>query len=253
MDAGIVLAVALGGLIGLALGLFGGGGSVLAFPVLVYVARMPPAAAVASSLAIVGATSLTASYAHARGGRVHARAALLFGGAGILTSFLGAKATHLVPDRALTLAFAGLMTAVGLWMVLGPRTGEENGTGRAQPRFAVATLAGAVVGVVTGFLGVGGGLLVVPALVAFTGLDVRTAVGTSLLVIAINSVAGLLGHLDAGRLDFALVGMLTVTAVAGAVAGERLARRFSTERLRQGFAALVLAVGLVTAVHTAIA
>ncbi len=251
MDAASVLTVALGGVIGLALGLFGGGGSILTFPVLVYVAGVSPASAVGSSLAIVGATSLTATAAHARRGRVRTRVGLLFGGAGIATSFLGARLTHLVPERALVYAFAALMVVVGGWMLLDRKPSEPNGSMAAEPRLALAVLAGEAVGAVTGFLGVGGGFLVVPALVAFAGLDMRAAVGTSLFVIALNSAAGFLGHLDGGQLDFALIGSLTVAAVLGAVIGERLARDISPKRLRRGFAALVVAVGCASAVRAA--
>lgn len=250
MDSTLVLSVLLGLGIGLALGLFGGGGSILAFPVLVHVAHLTPAAAVGSSLAVVGVTSLIGSYTHARRGRVCARTALLFGSAGILTSYLGARLTHLVPDRALVLSFAALMLAVGGTMLFGRRLRSRDQE-PSLPRRSLALLVGAGVGLVTGFLGVGGGFLVVPALIAFTGLDLRTAVGTSLFIILINSAAGFLGHLGGEALDFGLIGWITGAAVLGALAGARLGGRFPVERLRQGFAALVLAVAIVSAVGAA--
>jgi uncharacterized membrane protein YfcA len=246
VDTALALSVVLGALIGLALGLFGGGGSILAVPVLVYVGRLAPAAAVASSLAIVGATSSAAAYVHQRRGHVRPSVGAVFGGAGIVTALLGARLTPLVPERVLMLAFAGLMVVVGGLMLARPHATSGQEDVPREPRLVRAVLAGAAVGGLTGFLGVGGGFLVVPALIAFAGLDMRTAVGTSLVVIAINSGAGFIGH-AASRLDYRLIGMLTAGAVLGALAGERLARRVSTEKLRRGFALFVIAVGALVA------
>lgn len=218
MDAQLVVSLLLSAAIGFALGVFGGGGSIFAVPMLVFVTRVSPAAAAGMSLAIVGATSLTASYAHHRRGQVRLRIALLFGGAGIPTAFLGARLTPLVSERTLTLAFATLMVVAGGWMFLEKRTAEVgNETQAVRPRLLAAVLAGGVVGAITGFLGVGGGFLVVPALIAFARLGVREAVGTSLLVIAVSSAAGFVGHLGKDHLDLRLVGMLTAAAVVGAL------------------------------------
>jgi uncharacterized membrane protein YfcA len=249
----LTLSVALSGLIGLSLGVFGGGGSILAVPVLVYVTHIAPGAAVGMSLAIVGATSLAASYAHRRCGRVSVPVPLTFGGAGIVTAFLGARLTHLVPDRVLMLTFATLMIVVGGWMLLGGRARKSiEAQARARPHLTYTFAAGAAVGAITGFLGVGGGFLVVPALVAFARLDMREAVGTSLLVIAINSAAGFVGHLGANDLHLGLAALLAVAAVLGALAGERAARHLSVARLRGGFALLVMVVGVAVAVSSGI-
>jgi uncharacterized membrane protein YfcA len=234
--------------VGFTLGVFGGGGSILAVPVLVYIARVTPAAAVGMSLAIVGATSLTAAYAHRRHGHVHPRVALAFGGAGAATAFLGARLTHLVSDRALMLAFAALMVAVGAWMLVGrARRPADSAGGPQRPRLLPGLIAGATVGAVTGFLGVGGGFLVVPALMAFGGLGMRAAIGTSLLVIAINSGAGFVGHLGGDGLDFGLIASLSVVAVVAALVGERSARRLPVEKLRGAFALFVIVVGVMVA------
>ncbi|MEO8900543.1 MAG: sulfite exporter TauE/SafE family protein [Polyangiaceae bacterium] len=253
MGTTLALSLALSGIIGVALGVFGGGGSILAVPVLVYVTQVTPAAAIAMSLAIVGATSLMASYAHHRRGLVHGRVALLFGGSGVVTAFLGARLTHLVSGRVLMFTFAALMMLVGLWMLFGQRRSLPNDgdAGGPRPQLSYALLAGAAVGAITGFLGVGGGFLVVPALIAFTGLDMRGAVGTSLLIIAINSGAGFLGHLSRDRLDFQLVISLTLAAIFGALAGECLGRRVPVHKLRGGFALFVLLVGIGVAVKSA--
>lgn len=249
MDWALASSLLLSAGIGLSLGIFGGGGSILAVPVLVLVTGLAPAAAVGTSLAMVGTTSLIASYTHHRQGFVIPKVALLFGLSGVLTAFLGARLTALVSGPMLTYAFAALMLVVGVGMVFGRgrSTGAECSSSAPKPRPTASILAGASVGLITGFLGVGGGFLVVPALIALAGLDVRQAVGTSLLVIAINSAAGFAGHLAGGQLDFGLIGVLTTAAVAGALAGERIARQVSTTQLRRGFGLLVIGVGLVVA------
>lgn len=234
--------VLLSVLIGLALGIYGGGGSILAVPVLVLVTHLAPAEAVGTSLAIVGTTSLIASFAHHRQGALKPKVALLFGLSGVLAAFLGAKLTGLVSGHVVMHAFAALMLVVGVGMLFGK--GRVSATPRGVPRPTAAFLAGAGVGLITGFLGVGGGFLVVPALVVFAGLDMREAVGTSLLVIAINSAAGFVGHLGGGHLDLGLIAGLTAAAAAGALVGERAGRRISTLRLRRGFGVLVVAVGI---------
>ena len=245
----MVLSLALSGLIGFALGAFGGGGSILAVPMLVFVTRVAPSAAVGMSIAIVGATSLVAGYAHHRRGQVRLRVALLFGGAGIPTAYFAARLTHFVPGDLLMLLFAALLVLVGGWMLktrpVQPAGSPDEGAAESRrPRMAQALLAGAVVGGVTGFLGVGGGFLVVPALTAFAGLGMREAVGTSLLVIAINSAAGFVGHMGTGALDLGVVAALASAAMVGAVVGERTGRAISIAKLRRGFALFVIAVGL---------
>jgi uncharacterized membrane protein YfcA len=249
MDTAIALSLALSGAIGLALGVFGGGGSILAVPMLVFVTRVAPSAAIGMSLAIVGATSLAAGYAHYRRGRVRPKVALLFGGSGIATAFLGARLTHFVSGDVLMLSFGALMVLAGSLMLMTRKAQsiECRGEEPRPPRLLHAVLAGAAVGGITGFLGVGGGFLVVPALIAFTGLGMREAVGTSLLVIAINSVAGFTGHLDADGLNPELVASFTAAAVVGGVIGERVARALSIAKLRRGFAMFVVAVGIAVA------
>lgn len=251
MDTNVVAALALSSVVGLALGAFGGGGSIMTVPVLVYVARLAPSAAVGMSLAIVGSTSLMASFAHHRRRPLRFRIALGFGGAGIATAFLGARLTHLVPERTLMLVFAVVMLFVGGWMLFRRRAVVSSPEAPRNPRVLYAALAGAAVGGFTGFLGVGGGFLVVPALVAFTGLDMREAVGTSLLVIAINSIAGLLGHLGGERLDLRLAALFTALAIAGALVGERATRAVPVGKLRKGFALFVVAVGAAVGASTA--
>jgi uncharacterized membrane protein YfcA len=254
MEWSMVLALLLSGAIGVSLGLLGGGGSILAVPMLVYVAGIAARAAVVMSLAIVGTTSVIASVLHSRQGRLDYKVAALFGGVGMIGAFLGAQFTNRVSHAVLLLEFAVLMLLVGTLMLL--RQQRETPTvsahhDRSLPRML---LAGLGVGVVTGFLGVGGGFLIVPALVLFTTVPIHVAVGTSLLVIAINSAAGFVGHLGQEEVPLALTGAFTVAAVAGTFVGARLAGHLPAHRLRRVFAwfVIVVALFLITANYRAL-
>ena len=236
----LLLALALSTLIGVSLGLLGGGGSILAVPVLVYVARVDVHAAIGMSLAVVGTTALVGGLVHARAGRVDLRAAALFGGAGMLGAPLGAQATHAVAPRVLLLLFAALMLAVGGLMLRG-NAGARSGT--PQPHPVAVPAAGFGVGLLTGFLGVGGGFLIVPALTLLAGLPIHAAIGTSLLVIAANSAAGVAGHLRQGEMPLGLTSAFTASSALGALAGVRLASSLDPARLRRVFAVFVVLVG----------
>ena len=207
---------------------------------LVYVARVEVHAAIGMSLAIVGTTALVGGIAQARLGRVSLRAALLFGAAGMLGAPLGARGTHLVAGRVLLALFAALMIAVG-GLMLRPRRPQ---TAAHRAPVPVLAAAGFAVGLLTGFLGVGGGFLIVPALTLLAGLPIQLAVGSSLPVIAANSASGLFGHLRDGGLPVGLTVALTAAAAAGALAGVRLAAALDAARLRRAFALFVIAVGL---------
>jgi hypothetical protein len=233
------LALCLG--IGLSLGLIGGGGSIITVPVLVYVLRVEPREAVAMSLAVVGVTSLIGAALHHRRGAVRVRAAAGFAGAGVVSSFLGSRLTYLLSPEALLLSFAALMLVVGIRMAM---TGSRPPGERRSARPAQVVLAGLAVGLLTGFLGVGGGFLVVPALVLFAGLDMREAVGTSLLVISINAAAGLAGHLAHGGFSLPLALLVTALAAAGALVGTHLSYQVPQVALRRFFSAFVVAVAI---------
>ena len=238
----VLLAIALGTLIGVSLGLLGGGGSILAVPLLVYVAHIEVHTAIGMSLAVVGATSLGGALVHARAGRVDLRAAVLFGGTGMIAAPIGAQATHLVAPRVLLLLFAALMIVVGGLMLRGRRPAPEPSP-RPRHRLALAG-AGLGVGLLTGFLGVGGGFLIVPALTLLGGLPIHTAVGTSLVVIALNCATGLAGHLRQGAMPFALTAAFIAASSLGALFGVRLSASFEPIRLRRAFAVFVVLIGL---------
>jgi uncharacterized membrane protein YfcA len=240
MPPHLLIAVVLSALIGVSLGLLGGGGSILAVPLLVYVARVEPHAAIGMSLAVVGATSLGGALVHARAGRVDIKAAALFGVAGMMAAPVGARLSHAVEGRILLLLFAVLMIVVGGLMLRSRRTAAVS----RSPHRAVVPVAGLAVGLLTGFLGVGGGFLVVPGLTLLAGLPMHAAIGTSLLVIALNSAAGLAGHLREGDMPLALTATFTLAAILGSFVGVRLAGALDAHQLRRSFAAFVVAVGL---------
>lgn len=238
----IPLELALGFGIGLSLGLLGGGGSLLTVPALVYLIGQTPQAAVTTSLAIVGANSLMGAFFHRSQGTLDWKVALTFGGAGILISYLSANIASHIPPAVLLVAFALLMLAIGIMLLIRRERGPE---ATHSPRPVLLVLAsGAGVGLLTGILGVGGGFLVVPALVMLVGLPVQAAVGTSLVVIAMNSVAGFLGHAGNGSFDLILTLIFASAGLAGTFAGTKLSNRISASKLQKVFAVFVVALGL---------
>jgi uncharacterized membrane protein YfcA len=238
----IPLALAFGVLVGLTLGLVGGGGSILTVPILIYALGESVHLATGTALAIVGANALIGAWAHRRAERVHGGVALVFGGMGILGAVAGSVLNHLAPERIVLVGFAVLMLGAALAMLRG-RPGEAPRAPHRGPSARIV-LAGLGVGVLTGFFGVGGGFLIVPALVLLLGLPMREAVGTSLLIIAINSAAALAGHLRFGGVDLGVTLLFLAGGTAGALAGTRLAGRLDEQRLRQGFAGMVVLVAL---------
>ncbi|MFE9450049.1 sulfite exporter TauE/SafE family protein [Streptomyces sp. NPDC006739] len=237
----LFLALAAGAVIGLVLGALGGGGSVLAVPALIYPLGLTPVAATTAGLVVVALTSAAALTGHARDGHVRWGVGLLFAAAGIGPAVLGSAAASHLPADVLPTAFAVVAVVAAARML---RPGVEAGAvGRVRPGRAAA--AGAGLGAMTGVLGVGGGFLAVPALVSVLGLRMREAVGTSLLVITVNSLAALTvrgGTVDG--LDWSVVAPFTGAAVLGAWDGRRLGARVRGGTLRQVFAVVLLAVAV---------
>jgi len=237
---GLALGLILSAGIGLSLGLIGGGGSIITVPMLVYVLGVPPHRAIGMSLAVVGATALVSVFLHHRNRSVVWRTGTVFAVGGILSSYGASKLTRLVSPPALMLLFAGLMLVVATIMLIRPHRAE----GHHVPNLPRELAAGFGVGVLTGFFGVGGGFVIVPALVVFGGLGMKAAVGTSLFVIAVNCAAGLVGHATQEGLDLKLTAMVTAMALGGAVVGAHLAHRVHHASLRRIFAWFVVMVAL---------
>ncbi|WP_090014937.1 sulfite exporter TauE/SafE family protein [Lentzea albidocapillata] len=229
-------------LIGLALGVLGGGGSILTVPILVYLADLEPKQAIAMSLFVVGVTSAVAAVSHARAGRVRWRTGLVFGAAGMAGAYGGGRLAELVPGTWLLVGFALMMIATAVAMIRGRRHGAPTRPHGELPVGRVVA-EGVAVGAVTGLVGAGGGFLVVPALALLGGLPMAVAVGTSLVVIAMKSFAGLAGYLATVDIDWTLAVMVTAAAVIGSLMGGKLAGRIPETLLRKAFGWFVLVMG----------
>jgi uncharacterized membrane protein YfcA len=237
------LTLALAVLVGVSLGLLGGGGSILTVPLLVYVAGMEAKEAIATSLLVVGVTSIAALVPHARAGRVRWRTGAIFGLAAMAGAYLGGRLAAYIPGTVLLIAFAVMMVATAAAMIRGRRTPPRSTDGSHHLPLGLVLAEGVVVGLVTGIVGAGGGFLVVPALVLLGGLPMPVAVGTSLLVIAMKSFAGLAGYLSSVSIDWGLATAVTAMAVLGSVLGGLLAGRVHQDVLRKAFGWFVLAMG----------
>jgi uncharacterized membrane protein YfcA len=236
----LALATLLAVAIGIALGLLGGGGSILTVPILRYTLHMPAHTAVAGSLFVVAVTSAVALVSHARGGRVRWRTGLLFGTTGMIGAYAAGRVAHLIPGSILLLSLAAMMIATSIAMLRPRKAGVAVHVGELPIGKVLAE--GLVVGAVTGLVGAGGGFLVVPALAVLGGLPLPIAIGTSLLVIAMKSTAGLLGYLGTTDVPWTPVLAVTAAAVVGSLLGGRWVGRIDERVLRRGFGLFVLAM-----------
>lgn len=234
----MLILVLLASLIGLSLGLLGGGGSILAVPVLAYGAGLTAKEAIATSLIVVGVTSAFALIPHARRGNVEWRTGAVFAATAMVGAYLGGRAADWFSGTTLLLIFAGMMVVTALAMFRG--RGELKADG-GKPMSATLVMAeGLAVGAATGLVGAGGGFLVVPALVLLGGMDIHKAVGTSLMVIALKSFAAFAGHATHVSIDGKLALIVTTAAVLGSFFGAAFAKRVPAEMLRKVFAGFVL-------------
>ena len=232
--------------IGLSLGLLGSGGSVLTVPVLVYLVGQDEKVAIAGSLAVVGSIALVAALPYLARRLVDGRSLVLFGVPGMVGTWVGAWLAAFV-SGALQLVVFALVMLLASWTMLRPVPLDS---APRAPRAAWKIVAdGLVVGALTGFVGVGGGFLIVPALVLLGGLSMHRAVATSLVIIALKSAAGFVKYLDvladAGlALDWPTLAQVAALGIAGSLAGHRVATRLPHERLKQGFGIFLIPMGL---------
>lgn len=235
--------------IGLTLGLLGSGGSILTVPVLVYLADQPDKVAIAESLAIVGAIAAFGAVPYVRGRSVDWHSVLYFGVPGVAGTYLGALLAAYVPGPVQLALFAVVMLlAAGL--MFRQRSPTDGDAPRERQTLWKIMLEGLAVGVLTGLVGVGGGFLIVPALVLLGGLPMRLAVGTSLLIIAAKSAAGFFKYLDvlaeAGlAVDWQLIALFSAIGIAGSFVGHRVGTRVPQAALRRCFAVFLVVMGLV--------
>lgn len=259
MSAHDLLLPVLGLITGFLLGALGSGGSILAMPAFVYAAGLPVKSAVATSLAVVGATSLIGAILARRhcqtqgcpGQEVDTRVAVLFALGGIAGSFAGARAAGLLTDTVQLLLFAGVMLGAAIGMLRNSKIDETAGVSRsARPVWLVPAL-GVGVGLLTGVVGVGGGFLIVPALTLLAGVPVKRAASTSLWIIAANSATGMLGYLGHVPVAWEMAGVFLAMSVIGISMGQRIGRTAKPQGLQTAFAIFLVMVGGYTVIKTA--
>ncbi|MCW4355012.1 sulfite exporter TauE/SafE family protein [Hoyosella sp. YIM 151337] len=258
MAAAVTITV-VGLIIGVLLGLLGGGGAILAVPALVYLIGLPVTQAIPMSLIVVAAAALSGAYTRVRERLINWRLAAIFAAAGMPAAALGTVVGRNVPQDVLLAGFAILMIAAGIRMVRKPAhvgtacTTVDPGTGVPKVNWRRCTSrsipAGLGVGFVTGLFGVGGGFVVIPALVLLLGITMPVAVGTSLVVIAANASAGLIGYIGTVSLDLTLTALFAAAAIIGSFAAGRLSARVSGDKLQRWFAYLVFVVAAAIAIE----
>lgn len=234
----MLLVAALATLIGLSLGLLGGGGSILAVPVLTYAAGLPAKEAIAASLLVVGTTALVALAQHARKGHVEWQTGAIFSATAMAGAYGGGLAASAFSGSTLLLLFSAMMVVTSVAMFIG--RGELQANPDRPLPVGLVVVEGVAVGGATGLVGAGGGFLVVPALVLLGGMDMHKAVGTSLMVIALKSFAAFAGHAAHVSIDMELTAMVTAAAVLGSLLGAQLSSRIPANALRKAFAGFVL-------------
>ncbi len=267
-----VVASPLGFLIGFSMGALGGGGSILAVPVLVYVVGQSAPAATTTSLVVVGLAALVGMGDHWRAGRVRPGIGFVFGLAGIGGSIAGSALNRDLDPNVLLLAFAALVLVAAWRMLAGCPSCTNAGEDRALVKgdapegsvrvvaglrvdagtIAKVLVAGTLVGFFTGLFGVGGGFIIVPALTLLLGFAMPEAIGTSLLIIAVNAAIALGARLGTATVDWSVTALFTLAALAGVLAGSRTADRLPASTMLRSFAALLVAVGAYTAARSVI-
>ncbi|MDT8367793.1 MAG: sulfite exporter TauE/SafE family protein [Longimicrobiales bacterium] len=230
--------------VGTVMALLGGGGSILTIPIFVYIMGFDPKASIAMSLGVVAVVSLAGVVSHWRAGRVDARIALLFGPVAMIGTYLGARLSIFLSGGVQLTLFALMMVAAASFMLREtlPTPGSPPEGSRPRIAWPLAGLAG--VGVMTGLVGVGGGFLIVPALIFFASLPMKVAVGTALLIIVMNSVSGFVGYLGTPGLDLPFMATFAGAAIVGTLLGSRLTGAVPQKALRKMFAVFLIVMGI---------
>jgi uncharacterized membrane protein YfcA len=245
-----LLAILSGSLMGLLLGATGGGGSLIAIPLLVYVVGVPVQKATALSLVVVGYSALFGAWQAHRRGMVRGLAAVLFSTTGMFGAWLGAHGQHLVTGEVVLLAFGVLLCGISIGTFLKggverPPHPEESCA--KEFSFSCASKAlgiGFGIGLLTGFFGVGGGFLIVPALFFMMGFPMKMAVGTSLLIISLISIGGIIGHLETAHIDYLLAALIIGGSLVGMIGGNRIGKTTDELFIQKVFAFLAGGTGV---------
>jgi uncharacterized protein len=254
-----ILGIFSGALVGLLLGATGGGGSLIALPLLVYLVAIPVQHATAMSLLVVGYSALFGAWQASRQGLVKGRVALIFSSTGTLGAWVGAQGHRVFSHELILFLLGVLLVSISLWtLYANDSPNGENGESGGAPHlqfslsfFVEAITIGFGVGLISGFFGIGGGFIMVPALMFVLRFPIRMAVGTSFLIIALTSVGGIIGHLDIDHLDIPLTGFVILGSLAGMIVGARIARMMGEQTLKKTFAMLVGFTGLLVMLDNA--
>ncbi|MEP1151461.1 MAG: sulfite exporter TauE/SafE family protein [Balneola sp.] len=235
-------------LVGLSLGLMGSGGSILTVPVLIYLAGEQEKVAIAESLGIVGAISFLGAIPYAFKQQVHWRSVILFGLPGMVGTYGGAIIAGFVSGTFQLILFAIVMLIAAGLMFRNKKVDSENIDAGKNQQWWIIAIEGLVVGVLTGLVGVGGGFLIVPALVLLGGLSMHIAIGTSLVIIAMKSFSGFYKYIDVLKeldlsINWELVFIFTLIGAVGSFAGRSIGTKISGEKLKRGFAVFLLFMG----------
>jgi len=256
----VILGYVLAAFVGISLGLIGGGGSIITVPILVYVLGVNPVLATSYSLFIVGSTSMVGAINNYHKGFVNLKTTLHFGVSSITTVFVTRKIimpkipsvlinsghTYVTQEVATMTLFAVLMLIASIAMIVERKEVVGTNSNASKKGFNIAKLFlyGVLVGLVTGFLGAGGGFLLIPALVLVVKMPMKQAVGTSLLIIALNSLIGFTGDIGHFKIDWIFLTIITLVAIAGIFVGGFLAKKVEGDKLKKAFGWFVLVMGI---------
>ncbi len=237
-----MLGLSLAFIVGFSLGLLGGGGSILTVPILVYLLGRDPKDSIAMSLAIVGATSIVGVINHWRADNVRFKVAALFAPFAMGGTFLGARLSQFLTSQVQLLLFAIIMILASFFMIRGRK--ESSGEEEKSPSVLLVGIQALFVGIMTGIVGVGGGFLLVPALTLLVGLPMHHAVGTSLLLIALNSFTGFAGYLGLVEIDWKFLAQFSGLSIIGILVGSQLVPYIPQKKLKKGFGVFLILMGL---------
>lgn len=238
---GYLLAV----LIGLSLGLMGGGGSILTVPILVYALKMDPKLSIALSLAIVSLTSLIGAFRHYKNQNIDFKIAAIFAPVAMAGTFIGAKLSQFLTGEVQLVLFSIIMLLASFFMFKSKNeTMSSHQEQKSNASYYLIAIQAVIVGIVTGLVGVGGGFLIVPALVLLAKIDMKKAIGTSLLIISLNSLSGFVGYLGMFEIPWSFLFKFSLFSIGGILIGSHFVKYVSQQKLKKGFAIFLIFMGV---------
>ncbi len=248
MDFQPILALLCGGVVGVMLGATGAGGSILAIPLLVYLVGVPVQEATVTSLIVVGYSALFGAWRKNREHHVKGKAALVFSATGLVGAWIGALGHALFNEHTILLLFGFLMVGVSVWSLSRKRRSDVIPTEGCATQFSLKCMIRALgigfgVGILTGFFGIGGGFLIVPALIGVLGFPPPMAVGTSLMIIALTTVGGIIGHLEMASIELGITAIVVMGSLLGILVGTSLSQKIDHRLFTTAFGAMTGIIG----------